>query len=123
MIQLKYFHWKDNSIEVVVVTANMKINEYELCPDILAKSEKNAKDLEKLLLQRALIIKDERIRILENKLSSITSQLRAVEEMHRNLNVTETKVIVVNNNVYSGVSFCACTSLLLVIGLLKLLKK
>ena len=121
MSQSRSFHWKDNSIEVVV--ANMKINEYELCPDILAKSEKNAKDLEKLLLQRALIIKDERIRVLENKLSSITSQLKAVEEMQRNINVGDTKVIVVNNNVYSGFSFCACSSLLLIIGLLKLLKK
>ena len=45
----------------------------KLSPDILVRSEKNAKDLEKVLLHRALIIKDERIKKLENTNLSLKS--------------------------------------------------
>ena len=94
----------------------------ELIPHILVKSEKNSKDLEKLLLQRALAIKDERIRNLENRLEALNSKLKdSVEEKCQNMNLAKTEITIVNNNLYSNIYSCGCT-LLMLLSLYKLFK-
>ena len=64
----------------------MKVQKDELCPELLVRTEKNVKDLEKILLQRALLIKDERIGNLERKLADLNCRLEEFEsEKHGNI--------------------------------------
>ena len=94
----------------------------KLSPDILVRSEKNAKDLEKVLLHRALIIKDERIKKLENTLASLTIQLQELEQ-HKQTRSSEAEknVTIINNNIYSNFYCYGCTFLLL-LGFIKIMK-
>ena len=101
----------------------MEVQKNELCPDILVKTEKNAKDLEKILLQRALLIKDERIRNLERKLADLNCRLEEFEsEKHGNKTASfgNNNVTIVNNTYTSNLYFSF--TLLLVIGVIKAFK-
>lgn len=102
----------------------MKSKCSELIPHILANSEKNSKDLEKLLLQRALAIKDERIRNLEDRLASLSAKLEQSEERfikQEQVNMAKAEITIVNNNIYSNIYCCGCT-LLMVLSVIKLLR-
>ena len=102
----------------------MKVQRNEqLCPELLVKTEKNAKDLEKILLQRALLIKDERIRNLERKLADLNCRLEEFEsEKHGNKTASfgNNNVTIVNNTYTSNLYFSF--TLLLVIGVIKAFK-
>ena len=109
---------------MTAITSDMKSKCNELIPHILAESEKNSKDLEKLLLQRALAIKDERIRNLEERLSSLTTKLQQSEERfskQEQVNMAKAEITIVNNNIYSNIYCCGCT-LLMVLSVFKLLR-
>lgn len=100
----------------------MEVQKNELCPYILSKTEKNAKDLEKILLQRALLIKDERLRNLESKLADLKCRLEEFENEKRD-NKTffgNNNVTIVNNSYTSNLYFSF--TLLLVIGVMKAFK-
>ena len=100
----------------------MKVQKNELCPDILVKTEKNAKDLEKILLQRALLIKDERIRNLESKLADLNCRLEESEreKQENNSSFGYNNITIINSNHSS--SFYISITLLLVIGIIKSFK-
>ena len=102
----------------------MKVQRNELCPELIVKTEKNAKDLEKILLQRALLIKDERIRNLERKLADLNCRLEEFEsEKHVGNNAASfgnNNVTIVNNTYTSNLYFSF--TLLLVIGVIKAFK-
>ena len=100
----------------------MEVQKNELCPDILVKTEKNAKDLEKILLQRALLIKDKRIRNLESKLADLNSRLEEFENEKRENKTSfgNNNVTIVNNSYTSNLYFSF--TLLLVIGVMKAFK-
>ena len=103
----------------------MKVQRNEqLCPELLVKTEKNAKDLEKILLQRALLIKDERIRNLERKLADLNCRLEEFESEKHHGNKTASfgnnNVTIVNNTYTSNLYFSF--TLLLVIGVIKAFK-
>ena len=100
----------------------MEVQKNELCPDILVKTEKNAKDLEKILLQRALLIKDKRIRNLESKLADLNSRLEEFENEKRDNKTSfgNNNVTIVNNSYTSNLYFSF--TLLLVIGVMKAFK-
>ena len=115
--------WR-KQVTMTAITSDMKSKCNELIPHILAESEKNSKDLEKLLLQRALAIKDERIRNLEERLSSLTTKLQQSEERfskQEQVNMAKAEITIVNNNIYSNIYCCGCT-LLMVLSVFKLLR-
>ena len=91
----------------------------DLVPDVLSKSEKNSKDLEKLLLQRALIMKDDKIRNLEMRIACLKERLEKAENGEAKLISKET--VIINNNIYSNMYCCGC-SIILILGIIKLLK-
>ena len=91
----------------------------DLVPDVLSKSEKNSKDLEKLLLQRALIMKDDKIRNLEMRIACLKDRLDKAENAEPKLITKET--VIINNNIYSNMYCCGC-SIILILGIIKLLK-
>ena len=101
---------------------DLEVQKNELCPDILVKTEKNAKDLEKILLQRALLIKDKRIRNLESKLADLNSRLEEFENEKRENKTSfgNNNVTIVNNSYTSNLYFSF--TLLLVIGVMKAFK-
>ena len=101
---------------------DLEVQKNELCPDILVKTEKNAKDLEKILLQRALLIKDKRIRNLESKLADLNSRLEEFENEKRDNKTSfgNNNVTIVNNSYTSNLYFSF--TLLLVIGVMKAFK-
>ena len=97
----------------------MEVQKNELCPLILSKTEKNAKDLEKILLQRALLIKDKRIRNLESKLADLKCRLEEFENEKRDNKTSfgNNNVTIINNSYSSNLYFSF--TLLLVIGVMK----
>ena len=95
-----------------------------LCPDILVEAEKNAKDLEKILLQRALVIKDERIRNLESKLADLNCRLQEfeIEKLGNKTSHGHNNITIVNNAFAANYYFSVSFSLLLALGVVKIFK-
>ena len=102
----------------------LKVRKNELCPDILVESEKNFKDLEKILLQRALLFKDERIRNLESKLADLNYRLQEfqIEKQGNKTSYRHNNITIINNAFSSNYYFSVSFTLLLVIGVMKFFK-
>lgn len=101
-----------------------EVRKNELCPDILVESEKNAKDLEKILLQRALVFKDERIRNLESKLADLNCRLQEfeIEKLGNKTSYGDNNITIVNNAFSSNYYFSVSFTLLFFIGVIKFFK-
>ena len=102
----------------------LKVRKNKLCPDILVESEKNFKDLEKILLQRALLFKDERIRNLESKLADLNYRLQEfqIEKRGNKTSYGHNNITIVNNAFSSNYYFSVSFTLLLVLGVMKFFK-
>ena len=87
-------------------------------PDILVTTEINSKDVEKLLLRRALAMKDEKIKNLENRIKELSDNLIKAESKHE---YTEKKSVIVFVNNYFNTHW-HFFSLFLLIGILKIFR-
>merc|ERR1712098_66140 len=89
-------------------------------PFILAATEKNSQDVEKLLLQRALIMKDEKIRNLEKRIVELGESLKEAEAKAVSSKETKTEIVIVNN--YFNFNTVQCCALIFLFGVFKLFR-
>ena len=87
-------------------------------PFILAATEKNSKDVEKLLLKRALSIKDEKIKNLEKRIEVLEDSLREAETKALPKEA-KSEIVIVNN--YFNFNW-NCFALLLLFGVAKMFR-
>ena len=87
-------------------------------PFILATTEKNSKDVEKLLLKRALAIKDEKIKNLEKRIEVLGDSLREAEAKALSKEA-KSEIVIVNN--YFNFNW-NCFALLLLFGVVKMFR-
>ena len=87
-------------------------------PFILATTEKNSKDVEKLLLKRALAIKDEKIKNLEKRIEVLGDSLREAEAKALSMEA-KSDIVIVNN--YFNFNW-NCFALLLLFGVAKMFR-
>ena len=88
-------------------------------PFILAATEKNSKDVEKLLLKRALSIKDEKIKNLEKRIEVLEYNLREAEAKALSKEAIKSEIVIVNNYFNFNLN---CFALLLLFGVVKMFR-
>ena len=112
----------DENNNVTIIEKKSSSNLYLLCPEVLVRTEKNAKDLEKILLQRALFIKDERIRNLESKLADLNCRIEESrsETLENKTSEENNNFTIIKKN--SSSNFYFGFTLLIAMGVLKVLR-
>ena len=100
------------------------VKENETKPAVIMRSEHNREDMKCVLLERALTIKEGKIKNLEERIENLQIKLeqterKAVMGQEREIN----KVIIVNknNNNVSSI-YCLSATVVLVLGLIKIIK-